>query len=231
MADYKLNQQTREQTRAFIQGFRTVISENWVRVFSPPELQRQVVFFFSKVISGEDTDFDIADLRQHAVYQNGYFDHHPIIRTLWQIVEEFSSEEKRAFLKFVTSCPKPPLGGFDYLQPPFTIRMVTVDSDPSQGTVDGLGLVKTLFKVGNAGGAAKAGRLPSSSTCFNLLKLPAYTKKSLLREKLRYGKKTIFVTISKRKSLERPSIICLLYLLFTFIKFIAIHSNTGFELS
>ncbi|KAI7848665.1 hypothetical protein BDC45DRAFT_302888 [Circinella umbellata] len=40
MADYKLNQQTREQTRAFIRGFRTVISENWIKVFSPPELQR-----------------------------------------------------------------------------------------------------------------------------------------------------------------------------------------------
>ncbi|KAI8149214.1 hypothetical protein BJV82DRAFT_210891 [Fennellomyces sp. T-0311] len=181
MADYKLNQQTREQTRAFINGFRSVISEAWIRVFSPPELQR--------VISGEDTDFDVTDLRQHTVYQNGYFDHHPIIRSLWQIVEDFSSEEKRAFLKFVTSCPKPPLGGFDYLQPPFTIRMVTVDPTSSQGTVDGLGLVKTLLKVGNSGGATKMGRLPTSSTCFNLLKLPAYTKKSLLREKLRYGKK------------------------------------------
>ena len=42
MADYKLNQQTREQTRAFINGFRTVISEGWIRVFSPPELQRLV---------------------------------------------------------------------------------------------------------------------------------------------------------------------------------------------
>ena len=29
------------------------------------------------------------------------------------------------------------------------------------------------------------GRLPTASTCFNLLKLPNYTKKSVLREKLR----------------------------------------------
>ncbi|KAI7900959.1 uncharacterized protein BX663DRAFT_140672 [Cokeromyces recurvatus] len=40
MADYKLNQRAREQTKAFIHGFRTVISENWIRLFSPPELQR-----------------------------------------------------------------------------------------------------------------------------------------------------------------------------------------------
>ena len=31
------------------------------------------------------------------------------------------------------------------------------------------------------------GRLPTSSTCFNLLKLPNYPKKSVLREKLRYA--------------------------------------------
>lgn len=49
MADYKLNQRAKEQTMAFIHGFRTIISENWIKLFSPPELQR--------VLSGEDTDF------------------------------------------------------------------------------------------------------------------------------------------------------------------------------
>jgi len=49
MADYKLNQRAKEQTKALIRGFRTVISESWIRLFSPPELQR--------VLSGEDTDF------------------------------------------------------------------------------------------------------------------------------------------------------------------------------
>lgn len=49
---------------------------------------------------------DVADLRRHTEYQNGYFDQHPTVRALWQIVQDFNSEEKRAFLKFVTSCPK-----------------------------------------------------------------------------------------------------------------------------
>ncbi|KAI8359952.1 hypothetical protein BD560DRAFT_184549 [Blakeslea trispora] len=173
MADYKLNQRAKEQTKAFIHGFRTVISESWIRIFSPPELQR--------VLSGEDTDFDIYDLRRYTHYENGYFDHHPVIRLLWQIVSELSSAEKRAFLKFVTGCPKPPLGGFVYLQPPFTIRMVSTDA--STPDVDGVKLVKSFFKLN----INKSGRLPSSSTCFNLLKLPAYTKKSLLKDKLCYA--------------------------------------------
>lgn len=31
------------------------------------------------------------------------------------------------------------------------------------------------------------GRLPTASTCFNLLKLPSYSKKTILREKLKYA--------------------------------------------
>ncbi|KAI8646315.1 hypothetical protein BD408DRAFT_410548 [Parasitella parasitica] len=170
MADYKLNQRAKEQTKAFIRGFRAVISENWIRLFSPPELQR--------MLSGED--IDINDLRKHTQYDNGYFDHHPVIIMLWQIVAEFNSKEKRAFLKFVTGCAKPPLGGFEYLQPPFTIRMTSVDSNSTEGPK----LLKSFLKMNLNN---KSGRLPSSSTCFNLLKLPAYVKKSLLREKLIYA--------------------------------------------
>ncbi|KAI7871090.1 hypothetical protein BDF14DRAFT_1719892 [Spinellus fusiger] len=192
MADYKLNQRAKEQTQAFIQGFRSVIFDGWIKVFSPIELQR--------VISGEDTDFgkwdmsiklikckifyalDTPDLRRHTTYQNGYFDQHPVIRSLWQIIDILSSEEKRSFLKFVTGCSKPPLGGFGYLQPPFTIRMVSPDGE--QPSVEGFGLIKTFFKLNIK---SKHGRLPTSSTCFNLLKLPAYTRKTLLKEKLLYG--------------------------------------------
>lgn len=49
---------------------------------------------------------DVQDLRSYTEYQNGYFDQHPVIRNLWAVLNEFSSEEKRAFLKFVTSCSK-----------------------------------------------------------------------------------------------------------------------------
>ncbi|RUP48184.1 hypothetical protein BC936DRAFT_144860 [Jimgerdemannia flammicorona] len=178
MADYRLNQQSKEQSKAFIKGFKSIIAENWLRIFSPPELQR--------VISGEDVDFDVADLRKHTQYQNGYFDQHPVMRALWHVLEDFDSDDKRAFLKFVTSCSKPPLGGFEFLQPPFTIRLVAMSGDDPSGEDSPIGIMKAFFGVG-AGTAAK-GRLPTSSTCFNLLKLPPYPKKTNLREKLKYGK-------------------------------------------
>ncbi len=64
--------------------------------------------------------------------------------------------ERRALLKFVTSTPQAPLLGFAALRPSFSIR----DSGRDQT------------------------RLPSTSTCVNLLKLPMYTSPEVLREKL-----------------------------------------------
>ncbi|KAF9959461.1 hypothetical protein BGZ72_009623, partial [Mortierella alpina] len=116
VSDYKLNKQIQDQSRAFIEGFRSIIPQPWISIFSPQELHR--------VMAGEDVDFDVQDLRAHTEYQNGYFDQHPVIRNLWSVLDDFSSEEKRAFLKFVTSCSKPPLGGFKHLHPPFSIRLV-----------------------------------------------------------------------------------------------------------
>ncbi|KAJ3092867.1 Ubiquitin-protein ligase E3B [Quaeritorhiza haematococci] len=49
MADYRLNQECKEQFQAFIRGFRSVISKNWLQIFSPSELQR--------LMSGENGDF------------------------------------------------------------------------------------------------------------------------------------------------------------------------------
>ncbi|KAG9068644.1 hypothetical protein KI688_010921 [Linnemannia hyalina] len=116
VSDYRLNKQIQDQSRAFIEGFRSIIPLPWISIFSPQELHR--------VMAGDDVDFDVQDLRSYTEYQNGYFDQHPVIRNLWAVLNEFNSEEKRAFLKFVTSCSKPPLGGFKHLQPPFSIRLV-----------------------------------------------------------------------------------------------------------
>ena len=45
------------------------------------------------------------------------------LNRLWDILEkDFDVRERAAFLKFVTSCSKPPLLGFEHLEPPFAIR-------------------------------------------------------------------------------------------------------------
>ena len=70
---------------------------------------------------------DLKDLRKHTHYYGGFHDSHRVIIWLWDILEkDFEVRERALFLKFVTSCSKPPLLGFQHLEPPFSIRCVEV---------------------------------------------------------------------------------------------------------
>lgn len=178
MARFKMHTQIKEQTAAFIRGFRSIVNKDWLDMFSTPELQ--------KLISGDTIDIDLEDLRRHTQYYGGFHSSHKVIKWLWDVLEnDFTAKERGQFLKFVTSCSKPPLLGFVNLEPPFSIRCVEVSDDLDYG--DTLGsVIKGFFNI-KTRGREPAGRLPTSSTCFNLLKLPNYPKKSVLREKLRYA--------------------------------------------
>lgn len=121
------------------------------------------LFMFSNVelqtlISGAEIPVDIEDLRMHAKYGGNFDGQHPTIEIFWEVVQAFTDEEKRQLLKFVTSLSRPPLLGFKDLDPPFTIQDA-VDTE----------------------------RLPSASTCMNLLKLPPFPTAAILREKLLYA--------------------------------------------
>ncbi|XP_069353493.1 ubiquitin-protein ligase E3B [Eulemur rufifrons] len=176
MAHFRMHTQIKNQTAALISGFRSIIKPDWIRMFSTPELQR--------LISGDNAEMDLEDLKRHTVYYGGFHGSHRVIIWLWDILaSDFTPEERAMFLKFVTSCSRPPLLGFAYLKPPFSIRCVEVSDD--QDTGDTLGSVlRGFFTIRKR---EPGGRLPTSSTCFNLLKLPNYSKKSVLREKLRYA--------------------------------------------
>ncbi|XP_075390194.1 ubiquitin-protein ligase E3B isoform X2 [Tenrec ecaudatus] len=176
MAHFRMHTQIKSQTAALISGFRSIIKPEWIRMFSTPELQR--------LISGDNAEIDLEDLKKHTVYYGGFHGSHRVIIWLWDILaSDFTPDERAMFLKFVTSCSRPPLLGFAYLKPPFSIRCVEVSDD--QDTGDTLGSVlRGFFTIRKR---EPGGRLPTSSTCFNLLKLPNYSKKSVLREKLRYA--------------------------------------------
>ncbi|KFM66388.1 Ubiquitin-protein ligase E3B, partial [Stegodyphus mimosarum] len=176
MAHFRMHVQIHDQTNAFIRGFRSIVNPDWLTMFSTPELQR--------LISGDNTPVDLADLRKHTKYFGGFHNNHRVINWLWDVLEkDFTQEEHRMFLKFVTSCSKPPLLGFAHLEPAFSIRCVEVSDDQDTGDTVG-SVLRGFFTIRKKD---PVNRLPTSSTCFNLLKLPNYQKKSTLREKLRYA--------------------------------------------
>ncbi|XP_066897843.1 ubiquitin-protein ligase E3C isoform X2 [Kogia breviceps] len=111
------------------------------------------------LISGAQVPISLEDLKSFTNYSGGYSADHPVIRVFWRVVEGFTDEEKRKLLKFVTSCSRPPLLGFKELYPAFCIH----------------------------NGGSDLERLPTASTCMNLLKLPEFQDEALLRSKLLYA--------------------------------------------
>lgn len=110
------------------------------------------------LISGAEIPVDLEDLRHHTNYSGGYTPDHPTIKIFWQVMDGFNDNQRRQLLKFVTSCSRPPLLGFKELDPPFCIQY-----------------------------AGTSERLPTASTCMNLLKLPEFHEKNILKDKLLYA--------------------------------------------
>jgi ubiquitin-protein ligase E3 C len=113
---------------------------------------------------GDSSEIDVEDLRRNTIYSGLYAIgddglEHPTVRLFWKVMNEFTDAQRRDVIKYVSSTPRAPLLGFSQLYPKFSIRDSGRDED----------------------------RLPSTSTCVNLLKLPIYTKESTLREKLLYA--------------------------------------------
>lgn len=117
-----------------------------------------------RLVGGDSSEIDIDDLRRNTVYSGLYEigddnEEHPTIKMFWRVMEGFTDTQRRDVLKYVSSTPRAPLLGFSQLRPNFSIRDGGTDEE----------------------------RLPSTSTCVNLLKLPRYTDESTLRDKLLYA--------------------------------------------
>lgn len=157
VSKYRLLNQPRLQINAFLHGLGSIIQPSWLSMFNQSELQT--------LVGGGHNPIDVADLRRNTVYGGLYVigddgKEHPVVANFWKVMEEdLTDEERRKVLKFATSVSRAPLLGFGMLNPRFSIR----DSGDDQE------------------------RLPSTSTCLNLLKLPRYKDRETLRKKILYA--------------------------------------------
>ena len=113
----------------------------------------------SVLLGGSHIPIDLVDLKSNVTYGGDYHADHPTVQLFWYVVEKFSEADLQSLVKFITSCPRPPLLGFGELRPLLCIRS----------------------------GGYEVDRLPTASTCVNLLKLPEYRDSELLKEKLLYA--------------------------------------------
>ncbi|XP_047978352.1 E3 ubiquitin-protein ligase UPL4 [Salvia hispanica] len=115
-----------------------------------------------RLLCGEHVLWNSDELLEHIKFDHGYTISSSPIVNLLEIMLEFDLEQQRAFLQFVTGAPRLPNGGLASLNPKLTI------------------VRKHCNKEINAD-------LPSVMTCANYLKLPPYSSKEVMKEKLLYA--------------------------------------------
>ncbi|KAF8557697.1 hypothetical protein OG21DRAFT_1434490 [Imleria badia] len=135
--------------------------EGFSKVFPISDLQAFTADELVMLFGNSDEDWGIETLNEAIKADHGFNGESRSIRDLIELMSEFDVTARRDFLQFITGSPKLPIGGFRGLNPPLTVvrkpHEVPLTADDY---------------------------LPSVMTCVNYLKLPEYSSKKVMREKL-----------------------------------------------
>ncbi|THU92737.1 hypothetical protein K435DRAFT_671560 [Dendrothele bispora CBS 962.96] len=136
--------------------------EGFSKVFPLSDLQAFSVDELAMLFGNADEDWSIETLSEAVKADHGFNTESRAIRDLLEIMAEYDAPTRREYLQFITGSPKLPIGGFRGLNP-----LLTVVRKPHEAplTADDY--------------------LPSVMTCVNYLKLPEYSSKAVMKEKLR----------------------------------------------
>lgn len=105
--NHRLVHQIAQQTRAFLDGFYSLIPFEEIRMFKPDEL--------NLIICGVP-DIDIEDFKRNvrincSVYNKG----HKVIKMFFKVISRWSGEQMAKLLLFITGSSQVPFGGFKEL--------------------------------------------------------------------------------------------------------------------
>lgn len=161
-----LDRTTSRHVQAFHEGFAEICgagsSQRFLRAFDVNELEQ--LWSDPGDGSGSMWDREGHDLRASMVCDHGYTKDSKAISDLISILCEFTLDEQRLFVKFVTGANRLPLGGLKNLEPKLTV----------------------VRKLGGNGDEDGDAVLASASTCTNYLKLPAYSTREIMKTRLLY---------------------------------------------
>ncbi|KAK5898983.1 hypothetical protein CesoFtcFv8_008507 [Champsocephalus esox] len=133
----------------FKRGFFQVCDQDLVKLFRPRELQ--------DVLVGKDFN-DWARLKQVTVYAGEYTTPlHPTIQMFWEVFDDLTEDQKKAFLRFVTGFERVPILDLEKFK--MTIRDPEVQGPPDQF-------------------------YPNAHTCSSDLELPLYSTKEIMQTRL-----------------------------------------------
>ncbi|XP_071760841.1 putative E3 ubiquitin-protein ligase HERC4 [Centroberyx gerrardi] len=136
--NYAFNTSVEKVFEEFRRGFFKVCDIDVVEFFQPEELR-------GVMVGQENYDWDV--FKKNTAYEGEYHANHPNIVTFWEVFDELTADQKKAFLLFLTGCDRVPILGMDTIQ-----MRVAVLADSTEL------------------------HFPASLTCHNLLLLPIYQR-------------------------------------------------------
>lgn len=170
--EFLLDRSIKCQVQAFLQGFEQIYGGNaeyrMCRFFESFNVRELEELLCDRGTGSTMWDRDGLDLREHMVCDHGYTAESLTIANLVSILCELSIDEQRLFVRFVTGANRLPLGGLRNLEPKLTVvRKLPETTDA------------TSIEENDA-------VLPSASTCTNYLKLPDYSTRDVMKQRLLY---------------------------------------------
>ncbi|XP_052090205.1 E3 ubiquitin-protein ligase HACE1-like [Mytilus californianus] len=102
VTELRMTRAIQPQINSFLSGFHQNIPQSLIQMFDEYELEL--------MLSGIP-EIDISDWEKHTEY-NGYDRQSPVIQWFWEIVEDFSQENRVLLLQFTTGSSRVPFGGF-----------------------------------------------------------------------------------------------------------------------
>uniref|UniRef100_A0A8C5PXK9 E3 ubiquitin-protein ligase HACE1 n=1 Tax=Leptobrachium leishanense TaxID=445787 RepID=A0A8C5PXK9_9ANUR len=130
-------------------------------LFIPPSLIQLFDEYELELLLSGMPEIDVNDWMKNTEYTSGYERADPVIQWFWEVVQELTQEERVLLLQFVTGSSRVPHGGFAYIMGGSGLQNFTI-----------------------AAVAYMPNLLPTSSTCINMLKLPEYPSKEILKDRL-----------------------------------------------
>ncbi|XP_039207010.1 E3 ubiquitin-protein ligase HACE1 isoform X3 [Crotalus tigris] len=130
-------------------------------MFIPPSLVQLFDEYELELLLSGMPEIDVNDWIKNTEYTSGYERDDPVIQWFWEVVKELTQEERVLLLQFVTGSSRVPHGGFAHIMGGSGLQNFTIAAVPYTPNL-----------------------LPTSSTCINMLKLPEYPKKEILKDRL-----------------------------------------------
>ncbi|GBG29572.1 E3 ubiquitin-protein ligase HERC2 [Hondaea fermentalgiana] len=139
---------------AIARGLATQVPRNLLSIFAAQELELMVC-------GPPEVDIDI--LKANSIYGDGVTEATPSIQLFWQVLHEFSQEDRQRYLRFVWGRSRLPSSSQDWDRKHKISKLSVRGSTPADQM------------------------LPTAHTCFFSLDLPMYTSKEKCAEKLLYA--------------------------------------------